>query len=220
MIIIYRACSVGNPDKHRPIEGKYELVKYCFESFLKAFEGLEYRLVVLLDKPTPKFRELFKGYEVEETFYTSFNEGNINSFHRQIDLACDYGGDSFMFVEDDYYFFPYAGEKIIGNDLPFFTPYDHPDHYVNPEFDFERKLVIDNGHHWVDTLSTTLTFGGKTEILCKEAETMKKYGWADHPMWKDITKRWRLYSPIPTLATHMENEWLATNVEYPFLQTS
>lgn len=206
MRIIYRACSVGS-EKERPINGKIELVKFCFNSFKKAFEGLDYELIVLLDKPNNDLRNIFKGEQTEESFYSDFNEGNVRSFHRQLDLAG--GSDRFMLVEDDYYFVPGSGRKLLCLEFPFFTPYDHPGYYTESTHDYKRNVEYTDGHHWQTVISTTLTFGGQGWALEQEMDTLKKYGWADHPMWCDITQRLPLYSPIPTLATHCETPHLS-----------
>ena len=214
MHIYYRACSQGNPHKLRPIQDKYLLVKACFESMLMAFKDTEHTLVILLDKPTVLFRSLFAGFTVEETYYGDFTEGNIGSFHRQIELGVQ---DDFLFVEDDYYFLPDTGPKILQaiQELDgFVTPYDHPSWYTEEIHKYQRTVKLIGDHHWASIASTTLTFGGKKEYLLQEANTMKKYGWADHPMWLDITNRVPLYAPIPTLATHMETPYLAPSVNW------
>lgn len=211
MNIIYRACSTGNADKVRPIQDKYILVKTCFDSFIKAFEGVDYSLTVLLDKPTPEFREIFKGHTLEESFHTTFDEGNTGSFHRQLEIATDSATPYFFFVEDDYLFVPQAGKHIVDfvkNNSGFFTPYDHPDYYRDERHLYERNVVV-YSHHWGSVSATTLTFGGHRDTLLSEIDTIKRYGWADYPMWLDITQRHKLYAPLPSLATHMESEHLA-----------
>lgn len=215
MFVVYRACSTGNPNKKRPIEGKIPLVRACFESFREAFKDVDCTVIALLDKPTNELREIFRDVSVEESYYSNFNEGNINSFHRQISLALQHKED-FLFVEDDYMWLPGSGKKIAECGLPFYTPYDHPGYYSEDAHKYKRDVVLAGGHHWQTVISTTLTFGGKISSLEKEAETMWRYGWADHPMWCDITQRIPLYSPIPTLATHMETDYLAPY----WLQTS
>lgn len=214
MLIVYRACSVPNPVKTQTYP-KVELVKKCFASFCQAFQDLEYNLIVLLDKPTAVFRDIFKGHKAEETYYPYFNEGNVNSFHRQIDLALDHKTD-FLFVEDDYLFLPHSGKKITEavKELGFITPYDHPGYYIEKEHEYKRQVTFTASHHWQTVISTTLTFGGRYEMLKKEADTMKKYGYADHYMWKDITQRHKLWAPIPSLATHMEEPHLAPGIEW------
>lgn len=202
MIIIYRACSKGSP--YKGIGDKQDLVKECFTSFKKAFRPLDFDLVVLLDKPTKKLREIFRGENVEETYHEGFDMGNTASFHRQVDIALSSAHKSFLFVEDDYMWLPKAGEKIIGNKLPFFTPYDHPDYYLGGIHDYEREVVVENNWHWQTVSATTLTFGGQTELLRKEEDTIKSYGWADYNMWTDLVRRHKLYAPMPTLAGHID----------------
>lgn len=214
--VIYRACSIGNPTKHRPIENRPELLKTCFESFLHAFRNVDYDLTILLDKPDNYYRNLYEGHTVEEAYYSNFNEGNTKSFHRQLDLALE-GERPFLLVEDDYYFVPHAGDILSKCTLPFYTPYLHPD-YFTLDIHNEKKEVIDhNNTCWMSVSATTLTFGGQHDALVKEYDTMKKYGWADYPMWCDVTQREKLYTPIPTLATHMETGMLSPFTVWPFM---
>lgn len=216
MLVLYRACSTGNPNKVRPVQGKLELVTLCFNSLIETLKNHKYDLVVLLDKPNTAFRELFEGYAVEESYYGDFTEGNINSFHRQMDIALEWG-DDFIFVEDDYYFLPNAGKKMHDalNRLDgFFTPYDHPGYYTEPIHAYDKEMVEYKGQEWQRVISTTLTFGGKIDALKREHEVMRTYGWADHPMWVDVTRRIPLYAPVPTLATHMETPHLAPEVDW------
>lgn len=201
--------------KVRPISSRPELLTTCFQSFIAAFKGTEYDLTILLDKPTNEYRTIYKGYKVEESYYSDFNEGNTKSFHRQLDLAIE-GKRQYLLVEDDYYFVPQAGKIISTCTLPFFTPYLHPD-YFSGHTHTEKKDVIDHKNTcWMSVQATTLTFGGQYDALLREYETMKKYGWADYPMWCDVTQREKLYTPIPTLATHMEHEMLSPFTTWPF----
>lgn len=222
MLVIYRACSTGNPNKHRPLKGdKVDLVKYCFDSFVEAFKDVDHKLVCLLDKPTNRLRSVFKGHKIEETYYSDFTSGNIGSFHRQLDLAHE-SGECYLLVEDDYYFLSNSGEKIkqAVETFDFVTPYDHIGYYTEDTHDYPRDIKLVGNHHWGSILSTTLTFGGKPEPLHEEIDKIKSYGWADHPMWADVTNDYTLYAAIPTLATHMETEFLSPCTDYPFLQTS
>lgn len=192
-------------------------MKTCFESFLRALDGVEYDLTVLLDKPTVMFRALFSEHDTEESYYGDFTEGNVRSFHRQVDLALE-AKDNFLLIEDDYYFLPNAG-RIIADALAdegefFITPYDHPGYYTENIHSYQRTLRLLGGHHWAHVISTTLTFGGKYGALLREHETMRKYGWADHPMWTDVTQRTSLYAPVPTLATHMETPHLSPSIDW------
>lgn len=217
-IVIYRACSVGNPNKHRPkFSDKDNLIEFCFNSFISAFEGCNYDLVVLLDRPSDKLRQIVSGKHTEVYNYGDMYEGNIQTFHRQLDIALE-AKQPFLFVEDDYYFTPNSGYKIIEavKELPFITPYDHPGYYTEQIHQYKRAILALKNHHWGSVISTTLTFGGQYDSLLMEVSIMKKYGWADHPMWVDVTSRIPLYASIPSLATHMEVEWLAPVIQWSF----
>lgn len=209
MIVVYRACSKSNPHKKHIISDKGELVQTCFNSFLTAFKNVKHKLFVLLDKPNPALRAIFKGCTTEETYYPTFDEGNIKSFHRQIDIALQHPYEPFLFVEDDYLFTKEAGEYIDQalQEFDFITPYDHPDYYTDIH-EYKRETVC-LSHHWQTVNATTLTFGGKYKALEEMAPEMKKHGWADYPMWLEVTKKYKLWSPIPSLATHSESNQLS-----------
>lgn len=216
--IIYRACSIGNPEKERPIEDRYELLVACFTSLKIAFASIPHHITVLLDKPTDRYRNIYKGEDVQESFYSDFSEGNTKSFHKQLDLAIA-GEDIFLLVEDDYLFLPHAGEIIYKTlteteDDIFITPYDHPDYYNVDTHAYDRAVKVIGMHHWGSVNATTLTFGGKKSSLLKEYEVMKRYGWADYPMWLDVTQRIPLYAPLPSLATHMETLHMAPLIDW------
>jgi len=225
MFIVYRACSIGNTAKKKILADKYDLVNLCFGSFLRAFKDIDASVVILLDKPTAKFRKIFSGFEVMETFYGGFDEGNTKSFHNQIDLVLSRGQD-FMFIEDDYLFKENAGEVIYEtltkHSLPkgfFLTPYDHPGYYTEEAHNYKREVKLWGNYHWQSVISTTLTFAGQYKALRSEANTMKEYGWADHPMWVNITSRIPLFAAMPSLATHTETEFIAPTVDWS-LKTS
>ena len=218
MLVIYRACSVGS-SKPRPIDGKINLVRACFDSFVSAFTDVNYDLVVLLDKPNKELRNIFnrtsREKRIEESYYGSFNEGNTKSFHRQLDIVLE-EKDTFLLVEDDYIFLPGSG-KIIARALemlPFITPYLHPGYFMEDIHQYKKEVILVDNQCWMGVVSTTLTFGGQYEYLLKEHEEMRRYGWADHPMWESITQRVPLYTPIPILATHCELPYLAPTYDW------
>lgn len=215
-VIIYRACPAGFA-KNKVIEDKHELVNLCFNSMLEAFDGIDYQLIVLLDKPSQKFRKLFEGHDVRESFFGDLQNGNVKSFHKQLDLVMELKKD-YLLVEDDYYFLPESGNIINEaiSSLPFITPYDHPDYYYSDLHAYKRDVIVEAGHHWQTVDSTTLTFGGQYEVLKEMVDTIKDYGITDHPMWKDVTGKYPLYSPIPTLSTHMETEFISPVTSFPF----
>jgi len=214
-------CSEGNPNKVRPNNlSKLEIVKLCYQSFLEAFKDLEILYVTfILDKPTKELRKIIKDFPFDHNVI-EFNEdgwqkGNETTFHAQIDLASRMAG-KVMFLEDDYFFLPKSGVIIDEalEDLEFVTPYDHPGYYSEKEHDYERDVYLIANHHWQSVISTCLTFATHSKFIRQHGELMKKFGTADHPMWKEITKNTYLWSPMPSLATHMETPFLAPIIKW------
>jgi hypothetical protein len=213
-------CPEGNPNKKRPSNlSKMELVKYCYESVITAFPRSE--ITFLVDKPNLELINLIDScpnlHTIATFHFGSWDEGNIGTFHNQLDLAVKDGG-KVLLLEDDYFFLPGA-EYIIENaldKLEFLTPYDHPGYYTEDIHNYKREIIVAGGHHWQTITSTTLTFATTSKALENVIETMKKYGWQDHNMWLEITKNHKLYSPIPSLATHMESPYLAPAINWGF----
>lgn len=220
LTVLYRACSIAN-SKEKPIQGtKYDLMKLCFDSFIQAFETVNPKVIFLIDNPDYESVELFDTCPFPHEIQTQ-NIGNVGTFHKQLELAVKLEGKVFL-LEDDYYFLPDAGEKIIKglNKLDgFLTPYDHPDFYRMEEHTlWEKQAVQATGtHHWATGRSTTLTFAGDVYLFRGYADLMHGYGIADYPMWNEITKTTKLWRSIPSLATHMESNMLAPTIEWESL---
>lgn len=218
MNIIYRMCPEGNPNKHRPDNmTKMETVKTCYKSVLKAFPNAH--ITFIIDKPNVEIMELVEEcpnkHDYEIFHFESWNDGNVGTFHRQLDLAQDMG--KVLLLEDDYFFIPDA-ETIIENALDefeFITPYDHPGYYTEAEHDYKREVELAGGRHWQTVSSTCLTFASTGERIKAVIDTMKKFGWQDHFMWLELTQEHKLWSPIPSVATHMEVEYLAPYWRFP-----
>lgn len=223
MNVLYRMCGSGSTTKHRPQDmDKSQLVQTCYNSFITAFMDVQPHVTFLIDKPTLDLVKLADAcpfqHDIEIFHFGDFNEGNIGTFHRQLDLAENM--DKVLFLEDDYYFLPDAG-KIINEALEvfdFLTPYDHPGYYNEPVHHYKREVEVAVGRHWQTVISTCLTFAGHGNTIKGIKDVMKDFGWADHPMWVEITKHYKLWSPIPSLATHMEVEYLSPNVSWGFME--
>jgi hypothetical protein len=219
MHVLYRLCPYGNILKRRPVTGgKQGLIECCYPSFLKAFEKIRPQVVFILDKPNPWLVDLVSScpfpHQIESYAYPDLSQGNTQTFHRQLDLAADM--DKVFFLEDDYYLLPECGEALEKaiDELEVVTPYDHPGYYSEQQHDYPRTVKVVGNHHWQTVSSTCLTFATIGKFIKQEIDCMKKYGWADHPMWLDLTQRHKLWAPIPSLATHMEIEVLAPVVDW------
>lgn len=209
MKVIYRLTSINSINKIRPVNlDKQGLIELCMGSFVKAFENIQPTVHFIVDKPTIELTDLCDSipfeHEIEILHTEDWNSGNLASFYRQIDIAKESNDDVF-FLEDDYYFLPNAGEEIDKalRIYDFVSPYQHPD--------IEPLDQVRLG--WQLIPSTTLTFATKPQLV---TDDMKKYGWADEPMWKEITKKYTLAQPVPSLATHMEKPFLSPSVDWSF----
>lgn len=217
MHIIYRMCPEGNPNKERPQNmSKMELIKVCFDSVIKAFPNAEYTF--LIDKPSVEIVDLAdscpRPHSIETTHHEDWGTGNMMSFRRQLEIAV--GLDKVLLLEDDYYFNEGSGEIIESalDELQFLTPYDHPGYYTEDIHSYKRHVRMAGNHHWQNVTSTCLTFASKGEHIKRVKGTMEEFGWADHPMWSELTKLYDLWSPIPSLATHMETPFIAPKMEW------
>jgi hypothetical protein len=109
--------------------------------------------------------------------------------------------------------------KIINkalDDLEFITAYDHPRYYDEDRHQYKREVRLAGGHHWQTVISTTHSFAGRKKSLVEEFRLIKSYGYDDHGMWCDVTKRKKLWAPIPSLSTHCEVGQISPNVKWPF----
>lgn len=222
LTVFYRMCSHENT-KLKPFKAsKLELITKCYRSFLKAFERIELKVIFIIDKPTCELVELVETCPFKHEIETC-DIGNVGTFHKQLEYAKDIEGNVLL-LEDDYLWLPDSGSKFIdamGVDS-FVTPYDHPDYYrLDEHFLWNNDtsgLEILGGHHWHSVRSTTLTFGGFGETFANWYEYMLPYGVNDFDMWNMITSGNNgssvLLSPIPSLATHVESDMLAPNIDW------
>lgn len=217
MLVIYRLCSEGNPDKKRPIWPKMKLVEACFTSVMKAFD-CEFHFII--DKPTVELVNLVKTcshpYTMEILHTQGWMEGNEASYFRQLDIASE-REDSVLLLEDDYYFLENAGSKIEKalKELKYITPYDHPGYYYEEKHSYPKTVKIIGDHHWMSIIDTTLTFGVQSGKLIKEnMKAFKSHSVWDEHMWSELNET--VWCPVPSLATHMETPYIAPCVVWPF----
>jgi hypothetical protein len=210
MKVLYRLTSINSINKIRPVElDKQGLIELCLNSFIEGFKSINPTVHFIIDKPTVELADACDSIPFEHTIETlqtdDWNSGNLASFYRQIDLAKE-ADDEVFFLEDDYYFLPNAGEEMEKalRIYDFVSPYHHPS--IIP-----LGSVKDG---WQLIPSTTLTFATHPQLI---TDDFKKYGWADEPMWKEITDKYTLVQPVPSLATHMETPYLATSVDWSFV---
>lgn len=209
------------PNNKSPIyqKNKFKLTKLCLDSFIKAFNKIRPKIFFLLDSCPEKYLQLIKDYKYPNIEIINLkNAGNLGSFYAQLELAKQLPDKNLIyFSEDDYYYLPNAGIKLI-RALKFFdfiTLYDHKDHYQKPFADKKVILEFKTGHHWRSHSSTCKTFGTRAKIIKKFFKLFKKYPFT-LPMWRELNKKnYLVFGPIPSLATHMVNRLLAPGIDWP-----
>ncbi|MDQ1279839.1 MAG: hypothetical protein QG670_1101 [Thermoproteota archaeon] len=132
-------------------------------------------------------------------------------------------------------------EMIEESDVDFVTPYDHTDYYLAPSIHSYRSKIVFKSRHWRTVSSTTMTFLTKKPILEKVVKYLSLYPRAgDYGMWLMMTKMrkthfsfrrtaylyklagmrlvvgkpFKLWSPMPSLATHMVESMMSLGVDW------
>jgi hypothetical protein len=238
---------------------KLKLAEMCLRSFRGAIGGLRVKIWVLLDGCPVEYERVFRRAldACELEFVSLSGAGNAATFSLQVDiLSKQNDAELVYFAEDDYFYFPYALEKLVSfirhhGDVDFVSAYDHPDSYTTSS-SLERHEVRPFGdRYWRTASSTCLTFLSSRRNLVRTQALFRTYcrGNMDYPIWLALTqkhellnarvhwpnwfrmktwlatlrwgyrelligKKYRLWVPIPTLATHMESSCLSPLIEW------
>jgi len=60
-----------------------------------------------------------------------------------------------------------------------------------------------------------MTYGARADMIEKHYDILTRHGYLDHQMWVDLPET--LWTPIPTIATHMVEDYMAPNVDWKTL---
>jgi hypothetical protein len=196
-----------------------DLIRVCFKSVIDAFEGWKFHFVI--DKPNYEIMELIEScpypYEIETVNVEGWQEGNFATYLKLLTIGKDLN-EPMMLVEDDYYFLPQAGSRIAKAllECQFITPYDHPMYYIEEKHKYPREIKVIGDQHWGTIIDTTLTFGVQSGQLIKDNwDIFTGHSVWDEHIWKEL-RQYKLWSPIPSLATHMETEFLSPVIKWKF----
>ena len=164
-------------------EDKYQLVKFCLNSFKKSLGTLKVKIWFLLDSCPPEYELLVKNYFNEEDLeILNLNKyGNEATFKLQIDILLNQECSEYIyFAEDDYYYFPNQFEKMLSflkkmKNVDFITPFDHLDYYSTKLHDYRRRYQNYKSINWKTVGSTCLTFLTTKETLNYTREIFDLY---------------------------------------------
>ena len=228
MIAVFKMCGTTYTDKVRPIfnDSRIDFIKLCYNSVLRNVGEEITQMFFVVDNANTDLFNLIKDKLIMDgkiyknlTFLENQNITKLEAVgvtaREALDVAAGFPKEKILLVEDDYYFLPGVGKKMVRalDEFEVITPYDHPAYYKENLLVNSEKKEVD-GTIWQSVPSTCLTFACRGEFLNRELEVFKDYACRDSEMWQDIGKRTKLWASVPTLATHMEKSWMAPGIDW------
>jgi hypothetical protein len=219
MHIFYRMSPKNSAhEARRPRHGfdKLALARMCLKSFNEAFRDTNPLVHFLLDGCGSEWDDMIDHTTVLHHKIEHLESNQNDSYLYQLDLAKDVN-DYVLFQEDDYVYLPNTGQKLLDamKVLEFVSPYDHGEFYTrNTEFHkppFDIKLVGEQ--HWRTIDFCTMTYGCHSARLLDYWDALHLHGFWDKDTWTEMGKRGaKLWTPIPSLATHMHKDFLSPGI--------
>lgn len=207
----------------------------CLLSLLRAYDRVRdvSTLTFLNDGPMPDDRR-----EIEQAWGEIVDLpglGNSPSYRVALQRALLLPEGSIVyFAEDDYLYTEAALESLLGafDEIPtadYVTLYDHVDRYQRTDDAGGglSRVFIGGNRHWRTVESTCMSFGARVSRLKRDAwiqrlATMSRTP-KDRVLWR-LTQgqKWyfwkfpkrTLLGAMPALATHMERDMMAPNVDW------
>jgi hypothetical protein len=226
----------GDNTKPRP---PYYSKRLAFESFLLTWTRLPAgvrRLVVVCSSPglPPAMAGLIEAH-ADEVRYVDAG-GNSQSYRAALALSEQVEGDGVIYhSEDDYLYHPDAMPELMAaverfTGAEYFTLYDHRDRYTRSDdarWGYRGVVALGGNRHWRGTESTCMTYAARAQTLKRDAYLHRlcstrplphdRMLWRATqgigPFWWKLPKR-LLMSPMPSLATHLDPEYLAPVVDW------
>lgn len=217
MKVIYRMTDINSTNPSPIYWGdKLKLNEICLKSFVEAFKEVKPYVYMICDR-CPDFYETFVKSIVPFPMEIEFTQSGVreNAVHQYDYFNND--GEIYLFQECDYLYLPGAGRKMLyaALEFDFISPYDHPDKYKESMIPLDIEYRKVKGQMWRSTDSTTSTFMVCGDVLVKTIDLFRKWGWEDHARWLDLGKKgYKLWTPLPSLATHMVEEFMAPGIDW------
>lgn len=178
-------------------DNKLKMSELCLRSFVRALDGIEPKIWVLLDNCNDDYNDMFKKYlQPYEFELINLNKaGNAATFGMQMDILSNQDFSEYIyFAEDDYFYLENAFyeslEVLKQNKAEFSTPYNHPDYDTLSIHDYISDTSLINERKWRNVASTTMSFMTTKQNLTKYEKIFRTYTKLnyDASMWFAITK--------------------------------
>ena len=195
-------------------DDKYKLSELCLRSFVRALNGIDAKIWVLLDNCPQDYFDLFNKYlkDFDYELLPVKGIGNAGTFGKQMDILLNQQfSDYVYFAEDDYFYLENAFSEMMNfmndnNFADFITPYDHLDSYERKFHDYKNKITFSGKRHWRTIGTTTMTFLTKKEILNNASNVFRTYtkNNYDASLWISLTKQ-NVLNPFKIFSDSIRN---------------
>jgi hypothetical protein len=222
MKVFYRMTprhSIHEEKRPRHAFNKIALARMCLISFVEGFSDIKPKIHFLLDACDQEWDDMIKElvpfeYEIEHLNFGSLFTSGLLQYDRARGLD-----EPILFQEDDYVYLKGSGKKIDDaiRELEFVAPYDHREFYtVNQTFHkgpFDIKLIGEQ--HWRTIDFNTMTWGCHSGRIDNYWDPLHRKGFWDKDTWDQMAiEGAKLWSPIPSLCTHMHADFLAPGIDW------
>jgi len=219
MIVYYRMCGIPSTNPS-PIyqEDKFKLNEICLRSFVRAFKEVNPSMVFLNDFCDGRYSEMIDRIVPFDKEIQSSEIGINETCLKQYQMAKETNEDLILFQECDYYYRPNTGRTVLSGvkDLGLISPYDNLNFYLDSSIhssSIQVKLV--DNQHWRTVERTTMTFALKSQVLKDNLDIFMKYGYLDDNLWHELRARGhQMWTPLPSLSTHMVKDFMAPGVNW------
>lgn len=188
-------------------DDKFKRVKMCYESLW----GAGFKHFTIISDNASSWRRSFEG----ASWIDASGAGNFGTYCKQLEEAMEY--EKVLVCEDDYLWRPNTQKAVFKalDKLELVFPYDHPSHYSEPRFagKIDEKIVIDKQEYRACP-SNTLTFATTGKFIKKHWDVLTGYGTLDHEMFTQLSKKVKLWCPVPAFATHLVEGLLSPNIKW------
>lgn len=236
--ILYRFCNQENSKKRPQFFSK----KLCLENFIIAFNYVKNESTFHLICDGEIEQEIVSLTADIATIEQLPSVGNSASFLVALEKSLSFSEqDLIYFVEDDYLHCPDSLVKLLdcqeSIECDYITLYDHPVRYM-PDYELGRDWAVNNetiylskSHHWREVESTCMTFASTSQILKADFSVFEQnilgrkvpndrelfrqlqhLGSYQNAVLPELPRK--LVGPIPSLATHCEEPWLAPVISW------
>lgn len=224
MLVLYRLCDIKSPLSAPPPIHEDNITKLnllSLNSFIMAFAEVKPKVIFICDFcPKEVYEPILSQVPFEhEVYWTEkgINETCLMQYNLASDARFD-NEDVILFAECDFLWLPQCGKKVENAIKHFglFSPYDHLNFYLAPSIHSKKaELELFEDHHFRTVERNVMTFGMTREVFEKQFEILKRWGYLDNDVWKEMKVNGNtLWTPIPSFATHLVADFLSPGVDW------